>query len=106
VIPSPPPSGPAASGSPQVLSPPPEALAPEALSPPHRVSLSLMVVPEGMPTSRLGPKKQSLFFKFKKSKGAQHERQTAQRRQPLINDLHVSNLYSDKVLAERQLLAL
>jgi hypothetical protein len=46
-----------------------------------------------------------MFFKFKKSEGAQHARQTAQRRQPLINDLHVSNLYSDKVLAERQLRA-
>ena len=56
-----------------------------------------------------GPLKQSLFFKFTShrsqgvSKRQPHEIPGCPPRQPIINDLHIASLYSDKVLAERQL---
>ena len=68
-----------------------------------------MVVPTDEPTSRRGPLKQSLFFKFTSfrsegvSKRQPHEIRGRPPRQPIVNDLHVASLYSDKVLAERQL---
>eukprot|EP00966_Prymnesium_polylepis_P322595 7378847-Prymnesium_polylepis.1 len=63
-----------------------------------------MVVPEGAPTSKLPVQKRDLIFKFvgRNSKGVA-ERHTGKRRTPVINDLHVAKLYSDKVSAEREL---
>ena len=94
------------------MSPPPDLPPPDPLPPPpppdppppHRVSLSLMVVPEGAPTSKLRVQKRDLIFKFvgKYSMGVA-ERHYGKRRAPLINDLHVAKLYSDKVSAEREL---
>jgi hypothetical protein len=104
VIPSPPPSGPGPEdGSSRSPSPP-------LPSPPsHRVSLSLMVVPTNEPTVRIAPLKRSLFFRFKSSrsegvsKRQPHEIRGFPPRQPIVNDLHIASLYSDKVLTERQL---
>eukprot|EP00966_Prymnesium_polylepis_P155047 3580408-Prymnesium_polylepis.1 len=63
-----------------------------------------MVVPEGAPTCKLRVQKRDLIFKFigRNSKGVA-ERHKGKRRQPVMNDLHVAKLYSDKVSAEREL---
>ena len=81
---------------------PPSAEPPPPPSPPHRVSLSLMVVPEGEPARRAGPQKRSLFFKFTtpRSSGRSTRHPIAS---PLISDLHVASLHSDKVFAETSL---
>ena len=109
MIPSPPPS---ASGSASATSPPPDPppplrspSPPPEIAPPHRVSLSLLVVPEGTPTRRVGPLKQNLFFRYiSERSGWISKRQAAGKtRQPLINDVHIARLHSDKVWAERQL---
>ena len=66
-----------------------------------------MVVPEGMPVRKVGPLKQNFFFKFvsARSQGKSIRQAPGRQRQPLINDLHLANLHSDKVFAERSLLA-
>ena len=78
-------------------------------TPPHRVSLSLMVVPEGQPTRKVGPlRRRTLVFRFvsARSNGKSVRQAAGQNRQPLLGDLHVANLYSDKVFAERQMQAM
>ena len=62
--------------------PPPPPPPPDP-PPPHRVSLSLMVVPEGAPTCKLRVQKRDLVFKFigRNSKGVA-ERHYGKRREP------------------------
>lgn len=64
-----------------------------------------MVVREATPTRRLGPLKQNLFFKFvsSRSNGDSRRQAVGKTRQPIVNDLHIANLHSDKVWAERKL---
>eukprot|EP00966_Prymnesium_polylepis_P151337 3496886-Prymnesium_polylepis.1 len=63
-----------------------------------------MIVPEEMPTRRVGPiRRRQLVFRFisARSSGESRRQAVGLTRQPLIDDVHVANLYSDKVFAER-----
>lgn len=92
VIPSPPPSGPAPLSPP--LPPPPS---------PYRVSLSCMVVPDVPPPSvpcKVVPPRRLLFMNFTGRTGVKRRHLV---KAPLLNDLHVASLHTDKRRAEAAL---
>ena len=103
LIPSPPPSGPGDTA--MDMSPP--SLPPPQIEP-YRVSMQLMVVPEGKIMRRGGLPLQNVILKFVGARsGGKSERQAVGKtRQPLINDLHVGTLYSDLKESQRKYKAL
>ena len=103
---SPPPSGPNSSPPP----PPPPPLPPPPPPPKgHRVSLSLMVVPEGTVTRKSDrPLFQRVYVKMKsfRTQGGGRSGRPTKLTAPLINDLHLAALYDEKKQWEEEALAL